>query len=65
MTDYEKYTMLWSRFSLLADKAHFILLLFGSLSDCPTEKIREYVQIGREQELIIHELNNLPKSIHA
>jgi len=65
MTDSQKYETLWAKFCNLADKAAFILSQYGSLYNCPSEKIMEYIQIGKEQELVQREISELPKVIQA
>jgi len=59
MTEYQKYENLWARFRMLADRCAYILWQYGSLYDCPLNKRMEFIRLGREQEIVQQEINEL------
>ena len=59
MTEYQKYETLWAKFCSLADNCAAILWWYGSFYDCPLDKKREYIRLGKEQELVQQEINKL------
>jgi hypothetical protein len=59
MTNSQKYEALWAKFCNLSDKASHILSQYGSLHNCPAEKIREFMFLGNQQTFVQQEISKL------